>query len=139
MIQLEDFEAYLATIPKNDWDGLFALLPQIRNTNTFGIIEQVSPLFLTVKRCAIVDSLMSYLKSLELFPVFEWIIWKRGQRIINDASFDFKSLEIKELCMLLTVVFRLDEFNEGYLVGKFEDGIMLAILEALEMKISKML
>jgi len=137
MVQLDNFETYLESISKENWNKLFELIPKIEAADTYGIIEQESPLFLKVKHCAIVDNVMSQLQSMDLFPLFEWILWKNGQKIINDYSFDLTLLSLKELCMLLTIIYRLDEFNEGFLVSKFEDGMMLNILKTIQIKNEK--
>lgn len=137
MVQLENFNTYLESISSSDWNQLFDLIPRIESADTFGIIEQESPLFLKVIQRPIVDEVMSRLKSMDLFPFFEWIVWKEGQKIINDPSFDLNQLSLKELCMLLTIIYRLDEFNEGFLVSKFEDGTMLNILKTLELKMER--
>lgn len=137
MIELEHFEKYLNSITKEEWKGLFILIPEIESTDTFGIIEQESPLFFKVKNTEIVDRVMLVLESMKLFPLFEWIAWKDGQKRINDPQVDLSQFTTKENCMLLTVIFRLDKFNEGFLVSKFEDGTMLRIIKALQLKMDR--
>ncbi len=136
MVRLEDFEAHLKHISDEDWNVLFQFIPRIESADTFGVIKQDSPLFLQVIPSKIVNQVMDHLKQMQLFPVFEWILWRDGRQLAYDTRANLSEIPLKELCMLLTVIFRLDRFNEGFLVSRFEDGTMLRILKEIRSRVA---
>ncbi len=136
MILLEEFEHHLEKKSSKDWNELFDFIPKIESTEKFGAVISENSFMPYVKKEPIVEAFLSFLIQYQWLPVFEWISWQAGKEILNSPDFDLNRISIKELFMLFTTIYRLDRFNEGFLVGKFEDGTILLILSSLRKKVT---
>ena len=54
-----------------------------------------------------------------------------GQRMLQDESFDYDSIDVVTKCKLITAIVRSERFCEGALVSAFESGQILKILKSI--------
>ena len=130
-----------ATLHQKNWQLLFDLLPEIRQTKKFGRVvgskrmpdgNMSLPFWLEAE---VVSKFFNTAYFLGIVSTFEWATWKEGIDILNDPDTDFNDYGVDTLCKLLTFVLRCDKFCEGYLVNSFESGAMTAIIEAIQAKV----
>jgi len=126
---------------QRDWQLLFNLLPEIKQTKRFGRLMGSKkmpdgnlslPFWLEDE---IVSKFFNTAYFLGIVIVFDWASWKEGIEILNDPDSDFRDYDVETLCKLLTFVVRCDKFCEGYLINCFETGKMTRIIEALQDKV----
>jgi hypothetical protein len=124
-----------------DWQPLFELTPQIRNTQTFGKLvgaqkhEDGSVAFPYWCESEIVSKFFNTTYMLGLVVAFDWSAWHEGIEILNEKHELIEELEVEDLCKLLTIMLRSDKFCEGYLVNCFERGLVERIMEAMEVRV----
>lgn len=141
MIELSDFKDHLKSISEEEWNSLFRLLPIIKKTENFGNLIEPKQLddgslsFPYWESAQIVDETLEIIYTLELLPVFDWMKWKRGADIMQNESFDFKTLDLITLFKLLTCIFRMDRFSDGYLISSFQNRKIEKIIECIQNKI----
>ena len=137
MIDIEDSSQHLTTLKAKDWAKLFALIPRIDATETFGKVEGgkfdrdvvTAPYWIPDE---IVGQTVQVIRKLNINPVFDWPQWEEGRSILENKDFDYSSLDTINLCKLLTTIIRADRFSEGYMISCFQNGIMTKIIRGLE-------
>lgn len=140
---MEEFRNHIDALRPNDWNRLFALLPEIEDTTIFGEVKESEiredrsfsfPYWISHD---VVDKVVNTISELNLMPVFDWNNWKEGRSILNNPSFDYKTLDTITLCKLFTVIIRANRFNDGYLVSCFKNGIVPKIIKAIRQNETK--
>lgn len=106
-----------------DLKPLFDLIPEIKNTKDFN----ESPL---------IDEFQKLAYETRIMINFDWDEWPEGNEIILNPDFNYSSLDIIEVCKLITAVIKSESFIDNGLIDYFEEGIILELLETLENKIS---
>jgi len=138
MIELEKFQEHLNTIKREDWERLFARLPEIEKANSFGreVASQQNDdgtfSFPYWDNSFIVDDICSIINELQLSPSFDWNSWKEGRLILESKDFDFTTLDTFTLCKFFTTIIRANRFMDGYLVFNFENGNVFKIISAIK-------
>ncbi|MDX9694302.1 MAG: DUF6508 domain-containing protein [Bacteroidales bacterium] len=139
MIPLEDFPSHINSLTKEDWNKLFALIPKIEQTKSFGkvVIDKKSKSrvqqFPYVEFNSLGREFLALIDELKLIVVFDWMSWKEGKQMLDDKNYE--GLDAVALCKLITTIVRADRFSEGYLLSAFEDGDMLTILKELKKQV----
>ncbi|MFD2573642.1 DUF6508 domain-containing protein [Spirosoma soli] len=139
MIELEQLAEHLKSIKPNDWNKLFGLIPEIESTEKFGEVRGGNKLpdgSMTMPYWSsgeIVDKFFYAVNDLDIVPIYNWISWKAGKSLLDNKNTDYATLDIETLCRLLTIIIRADRFSDGYLVGMFENGVMLSIIKAMKL------
>ncbi|GGB77418.1 hypothetical protein GCM10007424_16850 [Flavobacterium suaedae] len=142
MIELKDFSKHLNSIKYEKWQLLFDTIPVIEQTEEFGkvqggdLLEDGSITFPYWSSAEIVDKVFDLISDLNIAPAYNWMKWKEGSRMLNSNTIVYKDLDIITLCKFLTILIRMDRFNEGYLISRFKDGTMLNIVKAIKYKVN---
>jgi hypothetical protein len=127
---------------QQDWQLLFNMLPEIKQTKSFGRLvgskrmpdgNMSVPFWLENE---IVSKVFNTAYLLGIVLVFDWASWQEGIDILNNPDADFNQYNLETLCKLLTFIVRCDKFCEGYMINSFETGRMARILEAMEAKVN---
>lgn len=137
-MDLKDFDRHLQTLQPNDWNRLFALLPEIEKTHNFGALVGGEPLpngSITGIHWAeekIIHETVNICNDLQLVVVFDWTAWEEGKRMLQDPHTNFAELDTITLCKLITIIIRSDRFNEGTTILFFENGVFGKIISAIK-------
>ncbi|MGQ1945537.1 DUF6508 domain-containing protein [Geofilum sp. OHC36d9] len=89
MIELEQFPKYLAMINRNDWEKLFALLPEIEDTKEIdekNAGKKHDDSIQTVQHSSatqIVNKTFKVISELSLTPIFYWTTWQEEKSILS--------------------------------------------------------
>ncbi len=124
-----------------DWQPLFALIPEIEGTSTFGewkgggkdqegVIQ-----FPYCNSEPIVSRFLEVVYDLPVIIDFNWGAWDEGRKMTDDEGFDFDSVDLFTKCKLITAIVRSDRFCEGALVSAFKSGLILKILKSMEREV----
>jgi len=135
---MEKLNNHLENISLEHWNRLFKFIPLIQKQDVFGewkggkkdsqgVIE-----FPYIVSCKVVDDFTNLMYELDLVINFDWGKWTTGREIVRTN--DFRNLDNITLIKILTAIIRNDRFNEGVLVGAFEDGTIEKVL--IELKIN---
>ncbi|MBP6533349.1 MAG: hypothetical protein KA285_08690 [Bacteroidia bacterium] len=128
----------LNSIPKDNWNKLFDLIPRIEVSDDFGMMtggNEIAPGTFEMPSWDGTDITLDFVKiayELKLVIDFDWMAWAEGKTMLDNKNQDFDCLDLLSLCKLLTRIIRADKFNDGYLVGNFENGNILKILRAIK-------
>lgn len=131
-IHLEDLSDHLAEITQDQWNTLFAMIPEIENTTYFGEITFKDGIIYPATWPEIVNRFHKYVYEIGLVVDFDWPHWDEGKRILSGEGEDLSKHSTITLCKLLTAIVRSDRFVEGNLIAYFENGTILSILRALK-------
>ena len=137
MIDLEEFPAHLKSLSPTDWNKLFELLPEMEKADQFGemvMCEKDAEGFTQMpywNPAKITQQFVEVVYELNIMPVFDWIKWQEGKKIMENNATDLDQLDVVTLCKLLTVIIRADRLNDGFLIGNMEDGTIQKIIRAL--------
>jgi len=143
MIELKKLQKHIQNLKRNDWDRLFALLPEIDGIKKLGEIkggdklEDGSFTFPYWNSSEIVKKVAKIIHELNLITVFDWTSWDEGKSILKNQDFDYSTIDTITLCKLLTTIVRADRFNDGFLISNFENGIVPKIIKAIKHNINK--
>lgn len=141
MTPIEQLPEHLKTISKSDWQQLFDILTEINQTKSFGEIiggkklsngSIMMPFWVPAE---IVERFLKLVYKLGIVPVFDWMNWKEGKKILCDKNKDYTLLNTITLCKLLTTIIRADRFNDGFLISCFEDGTISKIIKGLQVNL----
>jgi hypothetical protein len=142
MTRPENLPTHIASLTLKDWQKLFELTPQIRDTNVFGKLTGSQKLadgsvsFPYWSEGEVVSKFYNTAYMLGLVVAYDWAAWHEGIDMLNDNHEAIDEFEIEDLCKLLTIMIRCDKFCEGYLVNCFERGLVVRVLEAMEVKVA---
>lgn len=128
MHELPQFPEHLKTISKEDWDKLFKLIDELKET---GNITKYVSIFATYDDVEILQKIITTLNELDLIVGFDWITWKEGWVFANNIKQDKETYDLITLCKIITQIVRHDRFCSGYLVDKINDGTVVKILEGM--------
>ncbi|MFA5546149.1 MAG: DUF6508 domain-containing protein [Sphaerochaetaceae bacterium] len=131
-IHLEDLSDHLAEITQDQWNTLFAMIPEIENTTYFEEITFKDGIIYPATWPEIVNRFHKYVYEIGLVVDFDWPHWDEGKRILSGEVEDLSKHSAITLCKLLTAIVRSDRFVEGTLIAYFENGTILSILRALK-------
>lgn len=126
---------------QQDWQFLFALIPEIENVSKFGEWkggEKTPDGSITMPWCEpapIVKRFLDMVYSIPIIISFDWGSWEEGEKIASNVNSDFDRLDIFTKCKLITAIVRNDRFCEGALVSAFESGLILRILKSIEKEV----
>ena len=138
MLNEENYKEVINAYTTEKWKPLLELIPEIEDASSFGRvaggqeIEEGVMQFHYMISSPVVDLFRQLVYELPVMVVFDWGRWKEGNRMLNDESFDFDTVDIPTKCKLITSIVRADRFSEGYLVSAFESGVILRILKSIE-------
>lgn len=128
-------------LTQQDWQLLFALIPEIENISKFGEWkggEKAPDGSITIPWCETAPIVQKFLDAVYSIPIiisFDWGSWEEGRKIASNVDFDFDRLDIVTKCKLITAIVRNDRFCEGTLVSAFESGLILRILKSIEKEV----
>jgi len=124
------------TIDHSALQLLLDQIPLIKNTSKFGevVIPDNDKGGVISFPCILPAPVVSNFAHIvdKLVPAFNWMEWEDGKTFLNNTDTKYADLNLDTLCKLLAVINRIDRFNEGYLIARFEDGTVLKILEAIK-------
>lgn len=138
MKNLLEFPEHLQSLTENDWNKLFEINEQIKNTRSFGemsggeIIEENVHAMPFWEWSEITSAFVKTLNDLQLIISFDWGKWPEGKTILNNPSQLYDELDTVTLCQLLTAIVRSDRFADGVLIGELENGTISKIVDAIE-------
>jgi hypothetical protein len=132
IIHLEDLSNHLAEITQDQWNTLFAMIPEIENSDYFGEILFKDGIIYPATWPEIVNRFHEYVYEIGLVVDFDWPHWDEGKRILSKKVEDLSKHSTITLCKLLTAIVRSDRYVEGNLIAYFKNGTILSILRALE-------
>lgn len=127
---------------QQDWEPLFALIPEIENTSDFGEWVGMKMIKKGVFHIPyyipspIVEKFMKILHTVPVLIDFDWPAWDEGRNMGSDDSFNFDSTDLLTKCKLITAIVRSDRFCEGALVLGFQSGLILRILKSMAKEVS---
>ena len=104
-----------------DFKELFLLIPKITESNNYNKKE-------------LLKALEEALYSSKVLVDFDFNSWELGLKIAEDENFDLSSLNIIDLCKLLTSILENSKYIHGGISEYFEDGTILKILEGIQKK-----
>ncbi len=133
----DDFKSAAATMTRDDFKGLLALIKRIPGITEFtrirdGFESGRGVSFPMYAEHPIVDEFRQEAYRLGIVVNFDWTAWNEGKVLLADRSSDFTRLDLGTLCKLVTVIIRQDRFCEGSLASQFEDGTVGRILAGME-------
>lgn len=136
----EPFIKHLLSIPEESWDTLWALIPKIEKADQFGRWEGVESMGVGLQmpyyvEGDIIESFLAIVQELGLLPVFDWINWAEGKKIVESADLRPEDHSFEDYCKILTVIIRGNRFNEGLVGNSFEQGLILKLLYAMKDKV----
>ncbi len=138
MATIDDSLKQLNSLSKDDWAKLFNIIPKIEEADSFGKMaggNEISPGTVQIPYWDWADTTKSFVKiayELNLVLNFDWGEWPEGKAMLQNKSQDFNGIDLITLCKLLTTIIRADRFNDGYLIGRFENGTILKIIKAIK-------
>jgi hypothetical protein len=85
------------------------------------------------RHAAIVDEVVRFVVEKDLLAVgFEWTAWEAGRQAVQRGDrAALANFTAQECSQYLTLLVRADRFNEGMLVGAFENGQMQTLLRQM--------
>lgn len=137
---LENIQEYTDSLSKKDWDKLFDFIPKIEASKDFGTVEggeetkDGSFQLPYYNWSSLVHEFHRTMYDLDLVISFDWSKWTEGKEIMTKK--DFKGRDMVTLLKLLSVILRAERFVDGYLIGRMEDGTVLAILKELKVAVN---
>ncbi len=140
MKDLSEFPEHLLSLTDNDWNKLFEVSEQIKNTRSFGemsggeIIEENVHAMPYWEWSTVTSVFVKILNNLQLIISFDWGNWPEGKNILNNPTQLYDDLDTITLCKLLTAIVRSDKFSDGFLIGVLEDGTISKIIDAIKNK-----
>ena len=114
-------ETSLLSYTYEDFKELLALIPKIKEKSKY-------------KEEEILEELKKALYSSKVLVDFDFSAWEMVVKIAEDDDFDLSSLNILDLCKLLTSVIENSKYIQGGILEYFEDGTILNILESIQKK-----
>jgi len=136
MIKLKDFRNHIDKVPTADWDILFGIIPRIEECDSFGELGSFEKdadgvaQFPVMNVSDVVSDFEDIMYKLTFVVDFDWGKWSEGKAIVEKR--EYKNQDTITLVKILAAFIRQDRFNDGFLVGKFEDGAVLDILRELQ-------
>lgn len=130
-------EAALNALPAEQWQKLFALIPEIESTSNFGEVpcEEDEEGNLTISSFTefahVVWTFQDIVYDIPIAIDFGWMHWDQGKKALLGNE-DLSGYDILFLCKLITMAVRAERFITGFLLDVFKSGRMLAVLKALE-------
>jgi hypothetical protein len=144
IIDEEDHVEIINSYPKEKWQILFDLIPDIEQSDGFGesksgeLSEDGSRQLPYYEWSKIVDRFFDIVHNeVPIVISFDWPDWNKGIEILHKNSFDYDSLDIATNCKLVTTLIRADRFSDGVLVEAFESGQVLGILKSIEKQVNQ--
>ena len=137
MTAIEDIQNHINSLSDNDWNRIFNLIPEIEQSDKFGNVAGGEEITKGVSQfpywdwSEITQKFVKVMYDLNLVINFDWMEWKEGSTMLQNENPDFSTIDSVTLCKLLTTIIRADRFNDGFLIGNFENGNILKIVKAL--------
>lgn len=140
MTKPEHLNTQLASIADKDWQTLFDFIPEIKAAKSFGTLvgaekhQDGSIAFPYWKEGELVSKFFNVTYMLGLVIAYDWASWHEGIAILNEKHEAIDELDLEHLCKLLTIIIRSDKFCEGYLLNCFQSGVVLKVVETMQVK-----
>ncbi len=122
-------------LTQEDWKPLLDLIPEIEKISISRKRKSDNFIVVPLSESEIESIISRFLKIVYNIPIiisFNWAVWEEGRKIVNDADFDFDTLDIITKCKLITAIVRNDRFCNGVLASAFRSGLILEILKSIE-------
>lgn len=138
---LKNISSHISRLSKDDWEKLYALIPEIEKTKNFiksgGLIEDPNDpnsfIITPVIEKKIVWDLENILNELDLLIAFNWSNWDEGREIASNQ--DFENRDTITLLKLISAFIRNNRFCDGALAARFEDRSIEKILKQIKKNI----
>lgn len=138
-LTIKEMSVHLATLTREDWKPLFALIPQIRAKKGFGKWKYpkkedgvfVMPYY---EPGSTELEFLEVVYRLRLVLDFKWADWDKSGKIGKKNPGD---LDVLTLLKLLTGIVRRDRYCEGALRNALRDGRILGILKAIRLRVEE--
>jgi len=143
-MEIDNISDHLKKLSNNEWEKLFALIPQIELIKEFSkggdVIEDKndhdSYIIIPEIEDPIVLKFLDIMEELDLIIPFSWSKWDYGKAIYEKG--EYSNLDTITLLKLLTAFIRADHFSYGAgLASRFEDRTIGKILIELKNNILK--
>jgi len=142
-MEIETISTHLKKLSENDWEKLFALIPQIESSKDFiesgGIIEgkkdPESFIITPIIETKVVLDFESIMYELGLVIPFNWSIWDEGREIVEKGN--YSNLDTITLLKILTSFIRNNRFCDGALAARFEDRAIEKVLKEIKKNIER--
>jgi hypothetical protein len=138
LLNEDNYIEIINSYDRGHWQPLLDLIPVIESTEIFEDIpdnDKVdSEIFQmpSLIRSSLAMKFSSLVYKLGIIISFDWPHWDEGRAIANKEDFDFDLIDIPTKCKLITAVVRNDRFCDGALIGAFETGFILKILQSIK-------
>lgn len=138
----QEAEAGLNALPMDQWQKLFALIPEIESTSDFGEVpceeDEEGNLAISsfTEFAHVVWTFQDVVYEIPIAIDFGWMHWDEGKKVLFSHD-DLSGYDLVFLCKLITTAVRAERFITGTLLSVFESGRMLEILKALEGKVKQ--
>lgn len=141
------YKWHLLTIPREEWESIFAMIPWIEEiekvdpteTLTDHLGKRTRPLkYVKYKSAAVQLNARMY----DIFLPFNWTDWSEGLEMLRTQ--DFEELDLITTCKLLTIILYYKESVRGLSplgipcrAHDLEDGRVLKLLKQLKINVEK--
>ncbi len=128
-------------IPREDWQPLFELIPEIERSEEFGEMlggndnekgEMMWPFWVEEE---VITRFRDIIYNLPVTVAFNYIEWDEGREMASEQDFDFDTIDVPTKCKIITAIMRNDRFCDGALISAFESGLMLALLKSIQRQV----
>lgn len=128
-------------IPREDWQPLFELIPEIERSEEFGEMlggndnekgEMMWPFWVEEE---VITRFRDIIHNLPVTVAFNYMEWDEGKEMASKQDFDFDTIDVPTKCKIITAIMRNDRFCDGALISAFESGLMLALLKSIQRQV----
>ncbi|HOI01105.1 MAG TPA: DUF6508 domain-containing protein [Bacteroidales bacterium] len=128
-------------IPREDWQPLFELIPEIERSEEFGEMlggndnekgEMMWPFWVEEE---VITRFRDIIYNLPVTVAFNYMEWDEGKEMASKQDFDFDTIDVPTKCKIITAIMRNDRFCDGALISAFESGLMLALLKSIQRQV----
>lgn len=128
-------------IPREDWQPLFELIPEIERSEEFGEMlggndnekgEMMWPFWVEEE---VITRFREIIYNLPVTVAFNYMEWDEGREMASEQDFDFDTIDVPTKCKIITAIMRNDRFCDGALISAFESGLMLALLKSIQRQV----
>ncbi len=128
-------------IPREDWQPLFELIPEIERSEEFGEMlggndnekgEMMWPFWVEEE---VITRFRDIIYNLPVTVAFNYMEWDEGREMASEQDFDFDTIDVPTKCKIITAIMRNDRFCDGALISAFESGLMLALLKSIQRQV----
>ncbi|MEA1872808.1 MAG: DUF6508 domain-containing protein [Bacteroidota bacterium] len=136
-----NYSKIINTFSPSDWNPLLELIPEIEKSTKFGEMkggEKTQDGTINMPywhESALVSRFQETAYELPIIINYNWNAWEAGRKMIDDADFNYDSIDIPTKCKLITLIIRSNRFFDGALISAFESGLILKLLKSIKRQV----